>query len=416
MHAWGVLKSDLLREAYGVSHGLLATLLLQGLVWLASWAHESGGSIAVGAMALLAGVLVRSRAWARVRAGHPDPIQALRERPWLARVLTVLPALLAVSLPLVSMLEWMASTHASGPGSMWWAGMMVATLGKAGIFTVLGHAGMRALLSPIVTDVAPPKGEGDIVFSAVAVTARARAAVVALAVAPVVLVAWLLTNADSPLLVPTLAAYVAAAMAVPLVMRRASRIAVGIDGVWVRDASQTRFFAYRELGEARAKGADVELVSGGEGVLRLQTHGEDAGRRDEVLARIRAGIARSREGRTRRAEMLVSVTPGPRVASAAMGAERYREPSISREQLWELVEGPGADAQTRTAAAEALAASLDDTDRVRMRVAASQCAEPRLRVALGLLAAEEDEDYAPEVAGTTSSTRCPRPPSPQRSS
>jgi hypothetical protein len=73
-----------------------------------------------------------------------------------------------------------------------------------------------------------------------------------------------------------------------------------------------------------------------------------------------------------------------------MFARGYREPAVSREQLWELVEGPTTDAATRTAAAQALANGLDVADRARLRVAASQCTDLRVRVAMGLLAREDD--------------------------
>jgi hypothetical protein len=123
-------------------------------------------------------------------------------------------------------------------------------------------------------------------------------------------------------------------------------------------------------------------------------HGDDASRRDEVLARINDAIARSRDATTRGAEMVVQAMPTRRVAATSMGGDSYRLPSVSREQLWELVEGSTADAPTRAAAAEALATTLDDTDRARLRVAASQCAEPRLRVALDMMASGEQVEPA----------------------
>ena len=79
--------------------------------------------------------------------------------------------------------------------------------------------------------------------------------------------------------------------------RRASRVAIGLDGVHIRGTSRAQFFAYRDLDSARTKGSDLELVRRGKVVLRLQLHGEDAARRDAVLARISENIARVREGR-----------------------------------------------------------------------------------------------------------------------
>ena len=196
-----------------------------------------------------------------------------------------------------------------------------------------------------------------------------------------------------------LAAYVAAAMTAPFALRRVSRIAVGLDGVWVRDASHAHFFAYRDLEGARARGADLELVGqGGRGVLRLQMHGDDAGRRDEVLARLQDAIVRSRAEDTRGAEMLVQAMPAREIVASAGGDARYRLPSISRQQLWDLVESAATDGATRTAAAEALAIQIDETDRARLRVAAQHCAEPRVRIALAALADEEAEATAAAAA------------------
>lgn len=81
----------------------------------------------------------------------------------------------------------------------------------------------------------------------------------------------------------------------------------------------------------------------------------------------------------------------PGVSSAATC---YRVAAISRQQLWELVESPGTDGATRTAAAEALARTPDPTERARLRAAASHCVDPRVRVAIGLLARDDDRVIA----------------------
>ena len=146
------------------------------------------------------------------------------------------------------------------------------------------------------------------------------------------------------------------------------------------------------LDEARAKGADLELVRGGRTTLHLQMHGEDAAQRGEVIARVNAGIARSRDASARGAEVIVQTVGTTDVTAATNGADRYRLPSISRDQLWQLVEGSTANASTRTAAAQALASTLDAGDRARLRVAATRCVEPRLRVALEELAGASDEE------------------------
>src|ERR1019366_1969497 len=166
------------------------------------------------------------------------------------------------------------------------------------------------------------------------------------------------------------------------------------------------------LDEARARGADLQLVRQGRVILRLQMHGEDAGRRDEVLARVNEKVARSRVSTTRGAEMLVQAMPTHRVAATARGADDYREASVSREQLWELIEGPTTDAETRTAAAQALATELLQAARTRLQTAAARCAEPRVRVALETLAPDDDseaDEGSSEVASLSARTVRRRP-------
>jgi hypothetical protein len=211
--------------------------------------------------------------------------------------------------------------------------------------------------------------------------------------------------AESPAFLAAVAAYVAAAAGAAYAFRRASRIAVGIDGVYVGEAASTRFFPYREVDEVRAAGAgDLELLRGGRVVLRLQLHGEDAGRRDEVLARVDSAVARARSGETRGAEAVVqSMTARRKVVAAAIEPPGYREATLTREHLWatltrehlwELVEGAATDAPTRTAAAEALVrtSSLDGEERSRLRVAATRVADPRVRVAIGSLARDGEDE------------------------
>ena len=167
--------------------------------------------------------------------------------------------------------------------------------------------------------------------------------------------------------------------------RRASRVAVGVDGVLVKGTSRTRFFAYRELDGARVSGGDIELVCGERVVLRLQLHGEDAARRSEVLAGIREAIDRVKEGRGAVAALSAQAASVAALTRAAGGGD-YRAPAVSRETLWQLVEGPATDATTRAAAAEALAGTIHASERPRLRVAAAHCAEPRARIALERLA------------------------------
>jgi hypothetical protein len=359
-----------------------------------------GAYLTLGSLATIGVVVARAVASARVRDGKPDPLERLRSRPRLQRWIQSIPAVV-VSLLWLADGPFSARLH-TGRGLEGWLSDelpgWLALAGVVGLTYLATRVWGRALVAPVETEREAPKGPGEIVFSAVAVTARTRTVVGSFAAATVAMVGLTLTVPSDPRFGWALAAYVLTALSAPFFFQRASRIAVGIDGVWVRDASHPRFFAYRDLDEARPRGADLELVAGGRAVLRLQMHGDDAGRRDEVLARVNEAIARSRESTSRAAGMLVQALPAQHLASSARGGEGYRVPSVSRDQLWEVVEGQASDAQARTAAAKVLAIQLDEGERARLRVAAGQCAEPRLRVALEALAGEAERDAEVAVA------------------
>jgi hypothetical protein len=197
-----------------------------------------------------------------------------------------------------------------------------------------------------------------------------------------------------------LATYVTAAIAGTVVFRRASRIAVGVDGIYVTGTSRSRFFAYRTLDEVQAKGSDIELRRRGRVVLRLQLHGADALQKDAIVHRIGAAIRVAIERETAAVgDIVLSVSDDKLARIVRGGAEGYRSPSVSRGQLWSVVLGSEHDATTRTAAARALAVTGDYEDREKLRLAASQSAEPRVRVALTEIAKarpsgplEEEED------------------------
>ena len=395
----GSILGALSRLAFDVDHGWVGGLAWRIVFELASALSDVlPAAMAVTSLAGIAAVIARSVSAARLREGRPDPLDKLRARPKLVRAVALLPALVFALPFAIFSVAFLGHLHDGSFG--WWLESWLSNVVTGGVLTtlayVVGRAGTRALVAPTAeTEDSAPRDPGDITFSAVAVTTRTRAAVAALAAATVAMVGWTLLAPSHGAFPWALAAYIAAAMTAPFVLRRVSRIAVGLDGVWVRDASHALFFAYTDLEGARARGADLELVARGGGTaLRLQMHGDDASRRHEVLARIEDAIARSRTGDTRGPATLVQAMPARQIVASAAGDARYRLPSISREQLWDLVESPATDASTRTAAAEALSIEIDDADRARLRVAAGQCAEPRVRVALAALAEEEAAEEA----------------------
>lgn len=352
-------------------------------------------------LAVPLGFAARLVARSRFRAGHADPLD--RARSWLASHRVAAIALVA-AFPLASqalyfraLMSWLLSRHDERM-VLWIAFAILAGLAQARIV----RGGLRALLAPTIPSSAPTTVEIDsdeIRFRAVAVTRETRLAVGALAAVSLAVVGWLLLLPVISLFTDcepftVIGAYVVFTAASALLFQRASRIAVGRDGVYVGGTSRVRFHAYRDLDEVRVQKGDVELVKRDRVVLRLQLHGEDAARRDAIVARMQDGLARVKEVERDAAAQFVTSRSAEKVADAVRGAGDYRMPSVSQDALWALVEGPGVDATTRTAAAEALARAGSATQRERLRVAAAHCADPKVRVVLEELAAADDQDIA----------------------
>jgi hypothetical protein len=359
-------------------------------------------TLAFGTFFGVVGALTRMLARSRVRAGQADFLDHLRA--WTAAHPNVTRSLLAAP-TILWMLNalWPGSFELSpgrdllGPYSR---AIIPLLLAGWGMFAMT-KKGLRELLAPTMgganaaTDFAISPDE--IAFDAVAVTRRTVAIVT---VFSALMLAIPLAIAKLPILdlfhhgdqdLYLFGAYIAFAATGAYAFRKASRVAVGVDGVHVRGTSRARFFPYRDLEAARTNGSDLELVRRGKVVLRLQLHGEDAARRDAVLARIREHIDRVREGRGAVAAQLVATSSRDDLARVAHGGGDYRMATMTREQLWALVEGSEVDADARTAAAEALVRSGAGDERARLRVAADHCAEPAVRIALEELAAAEHE-------------------------
>jgi hypothetical protein len=365
-----------------------------------------GVALTVSVIAVPLVILARVFARSRVRANLPDPLD--RARAWASRRkwLPLVPAVLWTAfLAFVRMAEASHYTNALAGVTSFIPGLAVAF---GGVFA-LARGLLHGLTAPTL---APNEGEAstmtirdeEIAFSAVAVTPETKAAVVAVAFAPqiiTVLVGTLKLNAELAWLVLAYAAVVAGAVAA---FSRASRVAVGIDGILVHGTSRRRFFPYREIGGARVRGSDLEILRGGKVILRLQLHGADAARADAVLARIQANVARVAERRGRAEEGLVETASADEIARAVAGAVDFRRPTLSRDALWDIVEGPSVDVEARAAAAKALAKTAQGEERARLRVAAARCADPRVRVALERVDAEV-EDVAAEESDAQESAR-----------
>ncbi|HEY3821686.1 MAG TPA: hypothetical protein VGL81_31180 [Polyangiaceae bacterium] len=368
------------------------------------------------AMALAAGTLLvplafmaRMIARARLRAGHPDPLD--RVRRWTSR-----PArrvALVAAFPVLSQAFMLYEIIVREFGA--WSPSYYLVAGLVGGLAQLPFArgALRALLAPTLAvrstgDLAPVEiGADEIRFNAVAVTRESQAAVAALAAVTLGVVGWLISLPTlalfkDPRVFTVLPVYILVAAGSALVFRGASRISVGVDGVYVGGTSRPRFFAYSDLDEARVKAGDIELVRGDRVVLRLQLHGEDATRRDAIMARIHEGLARVKDVERDAAANFVTSRSTDKVAQSARGGGDYRMPSVSHDALWSLVEGSAVAAPTRTAAAEALLSTGGIPERERLRVAAAHCADPHVRVALEELA-DDAVDYGEPQTKTSRS-------------
>jgi hypothetical protein len=253
----------------------------------------------------------------------------------------------------------------------------------------------------------------ETVFSAVAVTWTTRVAVAAMALLPVAFLTALLNVRIGDVgLAAALATYIATALGSVALLRRVSRIKVGIDGVYVMGSGPATFYAWSSVDQVRADGVDVMLRRRGKVVLRLQLHGADQTRSGALAVRFAdamaaAELARDDPSHVHAAHAVSAAAVGnDRFLASTHGATDYRQAAVPRDQLWEVVEGAAAEPSARVLAAEALATSaLDADDRARLRIAAEHCAEPRVRIALEDLL---DEDDAPAEAHERDLQACRR--------
>jgi hypothetical protein len=352
-------------------------------------------SLFVASLLLPIGFAARVVARARMRAGHGDPFE--RIRAWLGRHRAA-SAAAVLALPVASQLLFLRSTWWWNDTSLWVLGLTAVTGGL--VQRALVRGGLRSLLAPPLEGDRrePPALDPDeIRFDAVAVTREAILPIgllIVLSTAVITYVASLEIGAlfRDPHVLGVMAAYVAFAVSAAYAFRKASRIAVGLDGIYVGGTSRARFFAFRDLDESRERGGDLELLRHGRVLLRLQFHGEDAARRHVIAARIHEGIARAAESRRSAAANYVTASSAVAAARSARGGVDYRTPSVSRDVLWTLVEGAGVQPEARSAAAQVLATGIDPSERERLRVVAEQCADPKMRVALEELAEERGDE------------------------
>lgn len=414
--------------AAGLAIGLLSTSAYRVASWIASDVDERrdlfvlfwriltslwssyGATVVATLTAIPVVALMRVGARARLRAGHADPLESARgfvtKHPRWAALATALPGLAWTAR--LAHLWW--SADAAHPIAPWEAGLAAFAVpaGMALLANVLlAHKGLRALLAPTLTeDSAEDETAEGFTFEAVAVTRETVAAVAALVVVSVAMVALVTKRPTGPPTFGLIAAYTALAAGAAAAFQRASRVSIGLDGVFVGGSSRRRFFAYRDIDDVRAWSGDLELVVRGRVALRLQLHGKDGSRTHALLARLREELERARAQREDPATAFVASADASAIARAAGGASSYRTTAPSRDKLWEMFESPAIAAESRQAVGEALLHGLANDERARFRVAADRCADPAVRVRLQELIdereelpnEEEDREAAPKAA------------------
>jgi hypothetical protein len=244
----------------------------------------------------------------------------------------------------------------------------------------------------------------EIVFSAVADTTATRAAVATMALGALAMSAYVagIRTTTDPGVFGAVLAYVCATIAAAAVFRRASRIAVGLDGVLVSGAGRKRFIPWSSIDDVRVEGIAIVVAKGRRVLVRLQPHGDDAERKDALAARFREAFLAAERAKGEAGHVQAThAAQDERLADSLRGATDYRSAAVTREQLWNVVEGPAAEPRTREVAAEALTHGLDAEERVRLRVAADKCADPTVKASLVRLLAEEEAQGDEEDEAST---------------
>ena len=357
--------------------------------------------VAVPVLAIL-GAVARTVARARVRAGKADPLARVRAFAKKHAALTFAsPAIMWFAYEAAYFVDRIPNPFEI---PKYLVSFAVASPPVFLLHLLLSRLALPGLLAPTLDEEAEAENAAlaeDFELSAVAITREALFAVNGLAALSVAIVVGLLAmpTFDNLAVDVIVALYVPVAIGSALYFRRASRIAVGLDGIHVHGSSRSRFYAFGDLDDVRTNGIAIELLRGGRAVLRLQLHGPDAARRDALTKRLAAAVARAAEERDQPVTRFVNGATREDLSRAAEGASSYRHAAVSRDQLWAALEGPSVASDARLAAAEALARRADPSERARFRIATERCAEPSVRARMHELLEAEEDDRVPVHVG-----------------
>lgn len=175
---------------------------------------------------------------------------------------------------------------------------------------------------------------------------------------------------------------------------------VGSDGILHKMRLGSKFMAWRDVlrMEASPGGIGIYLKNGEYYDIKTTSRGKVlydyervaqatlVARANEMHAKFNRGEVPDVSARVAR----LGRTKEAWIASLSDREGSFRDAPIRDDDLWTIVESPGAELTARAGAAAVLSQDASEDDRVRLRVAAETCAEPRLRVVLDKAAAGGD--------------------------
>jgi hypothetical protein len=194
-----------------------------------------------------------------------------------------------------------------------------------------------------------------------------------------------------------------------------TKMTIGADGIYARDAFGQRFVAYTDvagvgtyqqhvLGKVHI-GIVLTMRDGTDRRFLVGQVGFIGDRAMRIVERIREALDSAR--REEPASAIAMLERGGRALPEWLGALRsigaganvdLRTAPVSPETLWRIVEDPRAPQRARASAAVALGAQLDAASRARLRVTAAATAAPKLRIALDAAVDGDDEAVADALA------------------
>lgn len=254
----------------------------------------------------------------------------------------------------------------------------------------------RALLETL--GFAPPHAKATFLGRSRLVTNRARPWLLftSFFVGVFALVA-LVPSLRSPLLVS------AALIAVPLLLALSSLIVIwpstveiGADGLLVRWLGRRKTIRFAELESFTTHRRGIRFILRDGSSYDLVTDAQSTGFvRDAIAERLRTAMEAIDQPSLDVAPLEREGRPiGDWIAALralARRAEGFRDVPLGENGLWRVIEDPHASASAKAGAAVALARSLDDEGKKRLRVVSEATVSPKLRLALDAALVDDDE-------------------------